>query len=197
MKRWMIWCAAGIFVAALVLVGGNMLWRGQTPQTDHLSQEADGTGAASYSQGYDMGYADGLRAQTGEQDRLNGFSYSLAGGELGGHHMIELRRDGDHARLTVRRQESHDAAEQVTDIEVPLTVLDGVDAIVSVYGMRTWDQLPSTGVFVLDADMLTVCLDYDSGSTVIPDDADLPEHGGAAIRSIREYLLTFVPDAVF
>ena len=138
---------------------------------------------------------DGPTIQHEMASDIDSVCWTYGGGELGGSHVYTLLRGEDNtATLEVFEREEWDAPEETHAFGVDPSVLDTVDAMVSMYGL--YDAQFNDGKnYVLDGDTWSLSITYEDGTRIVLEEyQDFTEDERAGIFGIRDVLRGLAED---
>lgn len=121
-------------------------------------------------------------------------AYAISNGETGYYHEMELKSDSrlssGQAIFCRRFCQGNGQQEESQEFVVPRAKLEEAECLTDSYGMRKWKELPLSEEKALEADFISLAMNYAYGekAVCIDSDMELPEGGWEALMVLQKFM---------
>lgn len=124
---------------------------------------------------------------SGKYRDLQYFSVSTAGDMSGGHNVLEIRLEGDHAVIRTDTAESHNSVPEVREYQADASILKEIGDVFRKYRMDRWHHRKFTNEFISDGANTDYSFRFEKESVNFSSQY-YPEPYGSKLAKIREII---------
>ena len=125
---------------------------------------------------------------------LYSIAYAISNEETGYLHEMELKSDGrlssGQALFCSRLCQGNGQEEKRQEFPVPRAKLEEAERLTDAYGMRGWKKLPFSEETALDADFVSIAMNYTQGeeAVCVDNEMELPEGGWEGLKALQKFM---------